>query len=173
MTEAIKKANLDSRYSVADVRKALAVVGLYPGDVIGETMSYDSLLNFAASRTLMVDRFHPTTFEIRLYEAALKNVSKEELETLLSEIMTEEGRDKTCEKTARLYKALKKNSVLTFMPEAPVYLYHSRQDDTVPFENSVKAESFIEKRDIRCDFGNYGHHTFACVRFILTVYNDL
>jgi len=88
LTEAVKKANLDARYSVADVRKALAVVGLYPGDVIGETMSYDSLLNFAASRTLMVNRFHPTTFEIRLYEAALKNVSKEELETLLSEIMT-------------------------------------------------------------------------------------
>ncbi len=103
----------------------------------------------------------------------VKQINKLIGSTHLSEIMTEEGRDKTCEKTARLYKALKKNSVLTFMPEAPVYLYHSRQDDTVPFENSVKAESFFEKRDIRCDFGDYGHHTFACVRFILTVYNDL
>lgn len=91
----------------------------------------------------------------------------------LSEIMTEKGRDKTSEETARLYKALMKNSVLNFKPESPVYLYHSRQDDTVPFENSLKAVDYFKQQDIRCNFGDYGAHTMGCLRFILTVYNDL
>lgn len=91
----------------------------------------------------------------------------------LSEIMTDKGRDKTSEETARLYKALMKNSVLNFMPQSPVYLYHSRQDETVPFENALKAENYFRQSDIRCDFGNYGAHTMGCVRFILRVYDDL
>lgn len=86
---------------------------------------------------------------------------------------TYKGRDKTSEETARLYKALMMNSVLNFMPQSPVYLYHSRQDDTVPFENALKAENYFRQRDIRCDFGNYGAHTMGCARFILRVYDDL
>ena len=66
-----------------------------------------------------------------------------------------------------------KNSVLNFKPESPVYLYHSRQDDTVPFENSLKAVDYFKQQDIRCNFGDYGAHTMGCLRFILTVYNDL
>ena len=91
----------------------------------------------------------------------------------LHDIMTDEGRDKTSKETARLYKALLDNSVLCFRPSAPIYLFHSRDDQTVPFVNAQRAEEYFTNCDIHKDFGNYGIHSMGCVRFILTVYNDL
>lgn len=87
LSKGLKNAGLDSRYTVNDVRKSLVVSGVYPNDMVGETMSYDSLLNFTASRTLTIDRFHPTTFEVKLYDTALKSISKAEQEKLLTEIL--------------------------------------------------------------------------------------
>jgi pimeloyl-ACP methyl ester carboxylesterase len=91
----------------------------------------------------------------------------------LRDIMTEEGRDKTNPKTAILYQALLANSVLNFQPRAPIFLFHSRDDETVPFINALRAEELFKTYDLRLDFGNYGPHAVACVRFIFTVYKDL
>ena len=91
----------------------------------------------------------------------------------LHDIMTDAGRDKYSTETARLYKALLKNSTLNFIPLSPIYLFHSREDQTVPFINALNAEAAFKSRDIRIDFGNYGKHATGCVRFILTAYNDL
>jgi pimeloyl-ACP methyl ester carboxylesterase len=91
----------------------------------------------------------------------------------LHEIMTDKGRDKTSRETANLYKALLKNSVLNFTPRAPIYMFHSRQDQTVPFINAIKAENYFKLSDIHYNFGDYGKHSTGCVRFILLVYNEL
>jgi len=91
----------------------------------------------------------------------------------LHEILTEKGRDKTSAETARLYKALLKNSVLNFTPRAPIYMFHSRQDQTVPFINAIKAENYFKLSDIHYNFGDYGKHSMGCVRFVLLVYNEL
>ena len=88
LTKALVNAGLDSRYTVDDVRKSLVVAGTYPEDMVGETMNYDSLLNFTASRTLTIDRFHPTTFEVKLYDTALKGIKKDEQQKLLNEILS-------------------------------------------------------------------------------------
>ena len=91
----------------------------------------------------------------------------------LHEIMTDEGRNKYSRTTARLYSALLRNSTLNFRPYTPLYIFHSRQDGTVPFINAQKAEQYFKGMDVRYDFGDYGSHEMACVRFILTVYKDL
>ena len=91
----------------------------------------------------------------------------------ISEIMTEGGRDKHNVETARLYTALLANSVLNFYPVAPIYLFHSREDDTVPFINGLKAEQHFKGYDMKIDFGKYGNHQKGCVRFIFTAYKDL
>ena len=91
----------------------------------------------------------------------------------LHDIMTDEGRDKHSGETARLYQALLANSVLNFYPWAPIFLFHSREDQTVPFVNALKAEEHFKNYNIRLDFGNYGAHANGCVRFILTTYKDL
>ena len=87
--------------------------------------------------------------------------------------MTDAGRDKTSKETARLYKALLDNSTLRFRPLSPIYLFHSRQDQTVPFVNAQRAEEAFNNLDIHKDFGDYGKHAMGCVRFILTAYKDL
>ncbi len=91
----------------------------------------------------------------------------------LHDIMTEKGRDKTSKETALLYKALLKNSVLNFTPTAPIYLFHSRQDQTVPFINALQAEDYFKLQDIRYNFGDYGIHSIGCLRFVILVYNTL
>ena len=91
----------------------------------------------------------------------------------LHEIMTDEGRNKYSRTTARLYSALLRNSTLNFRPYTPLYIFHSRQDGTVPFINAQKAEQYFKGMDVRYDFGDYGSHEMGCVRFILTVYKDL
>lgn len=91
----------------------------------------------------------------------------------LRNIMTEAGRDRSKGETAILYKALLKNSTLNFIPYSPIFLFHSRNDQTVPFVNAQSAEAYFKGSDIRYDFGDYGPHAMGAVRFILTVYRDL
>lgn len=91
----------------------------------------------------------------------------------LSELMTDEGRNKESTRTALLYKALMRNSVLNFAPRAPIFMFHSRTDGTVPFINAQRAEEHFKGYDIQYDFGDYGPHAMACVRFIIKVTQDL
>ena len=91
----------------------------------------------------------------------------------LHEIMTEQGRDKHSWETALLYQALLNNSVLRFTPRAPMYIFHSTQDKTVPFVNALKAEEWFKGLNVHYDFGEYGKHGMGAVRFIINVYKDL
>lgn len=91
----------------------------------------------------------------------------------LHDIMTDEGRNKYSRTTAKLYSALLQNSTLNFIPFSPIYMFHSRQDQTVPFINALKAEQYFKGFNVFYDFGDYGAHAMGCIRFVLTVYKDL
>lgn len=91
----------------------------------------------------------------------------------LHEIMTEEGRNKHSAETARLFQALLGNGVLNFNPHAPIYLFHSTQDRTVPFVNALKAEDWFKGWNVKYDFGEYGKHGTGCIHFLVKVYQDL
>ena len=91
----------------------------------------------------------------------------------LHDIMTSKGRDKTSKEAAKLYRALLKNSTLNFSPQSPIYMFHSRQDQTVPFVNAIQAENYFKLSDVRYNFGDYGAHSIGCIRFIILVYNEL
>ena len=91
----------------------------------------------------------------------------------LHQIMTDEGRNKSSKETARLYKSLMINSVLDFIPMAPVFMFHSRQDDTVPFVNAQSAEQFFKGDPLQYDFGDYGAHAMGCIRFLSTISKEL
>ena len=103
----------------------------------------------------------------------VKEINKLMNATALHEIMTDLGRDKHSPETARLYQALLLNGVLRFNPHAPLYIFHSTQDRTVPFINALKAEAWFKGWNVRYDFGEYGKHGTGCVRFLAKVYNDL
>lgn len=79
--------------------------------------------------------------------------------------------DPTTDIAASFYKELNKNSITLFAwtPKAPVYMFHSINDDVVPFENATMARSKWADGNIQYNFGYYGAHGAALTRFIFTV----
>ena len=88
-----------------------------------------------------------------------------------SELLTSVGMDRQSKEVSELYKAMTENSILTYSwtPKAPVYMFHSMDDDVVPFENAMRAKSKWKNANIQYSFGHYGNHQIGCVRFIYTV----
>lgn len=91
----------------------------------------------------------------------------------VSDLMTDAGRDKSNPNTAELYRYLMWNSILIFTPEAPLYIFHSIDDNTVPFVNATKAEEYFKGGNVTYDFDHYGPHQAGAVKFILKVYQQL
>ena len=89
--------------------------------------------------------------------------------TAVSDLMTDEGRDKSSPQTAKLYRTLMWNSILLFTPRSPVYIFHSMDDNTVPFVNALKAEEYFKGKNVTYDFDHYGNHQSGAVKFILKV----
>lgn len=86
-------------------------------------------------------------------------------------ILSEAAFDRTGEDISTLYQVLTANSVLSlaWTPQAPVYMIHSIDDETVPFDNASRAKAHWTEANIQYNFGNYGSHVTCCLRFIYTV----
>ena len=126
----------------------------------------------------MADFFRPRLLSgydewINSKKFTVKEINNKIGATSLREIMTDAGRDKKSPETARLYQALLANSVLNFSPHAPLYLFHSMDDKTVPFVNAEKAEQWFKGQNVRYDFNHYGKHGTGCIHFLIKVYQDL
>lgn len=105
----------------------------------------------------------------------------------LSEILTPDGCNKEKTKTRLFYGELQRNSIpSTYYPEAPIYMFHSEDDQTVPFVNSqviqrqirngIKANEYVEdvyNPDVEYDFGHYGNHQSGALTFFLKVLQKL
>ena len=63
------------------------------------------------------------------------------------------------------------NSILSYswVPEAPVFIMHSINDETVPYENASRAKNKWKGANIQYSLGYYGGHIITCVRFIYAV----
>jgi hypothetical protein len=87
------------------------------------------------------------------------------------EILTEEAMDQTSWKVSELQKAMVANSITSFnwIPEAPIYIMHSMDDETVPFANATNAKAKWSYSNITYNFGHYGAHVMTCLRFIYSV----
>ena len=87
ISEGLKGASLEGKYTPEQVRPDLVVSGVYPEDMAKQVMHYESLLNFTANRELTIGDYHPTTFSIRLYNGFDKSLSKDQLSSLLQSIL--------------------------------------------------------------------------------------
>lgn len=87
------------------------------------------------------------------------------------ELLTDEAMEQKSEKVAELYKAMTLNSIIAYDwdPQAPVYMMHSMDDETVPYTNATHARSHWKDANITYNFGHYGGHVLTCLRFIYTV----
>lgn len=105
-----------------------------------------------------------------------KNTSTSQMNKLLGtkrtdELLTEHGLNRTSTAMVTLYQYMVLNSVLSLAwePQAPVYMMHSINDDTVPFENATRASVRWQNANIQYNFGEYGTHVMCALRFIFTV----
>lgn len=90
---------------------------------------------------------------------------------ITSELLTPIGMDRTSYEISELYKALTLNSILSYSwtPKAPVFIFHSIDDDIVPYENATLAKSKWQNANIQYNFGHYGNHIAGLLRFIMNV----
>ncbi len=88
----------------------------------------------------------------------------------LSDLMTDVAMQKRDPKTVNFYNSMMHNSVLNgWYPIAPVYMFHSIDDDTVPYVNTQLARSAFSDMNIEYNVGHYGNHVSGCVKFIACV----
>ena len=66
---------------------------------------------------------------------------------------------------------MEQNSIISYAwtPQAPVYIMHSMDDETVTFLNATNAKNKWSGANIQYNFGHYGGHIKTCLRFLLTV----
>lgn len=89
----------------------------------------------------------------------------------LSDIMTSEACNKTSNGMTTLYLAMLSNSVISaFNPHAPIYLFHSVDDNVVPFENAEQMLQHVQEygSNVETNFGHYGNHVKGYLRFLYT-----
>lgn len=87
----------------------------------------------------------------------------------VSDILTPRARDKAKDLMTDLYRAMVDNSVTSeFMPDCPLYLFHSIDDNVVPFVNSSKLEEHLYDMNVMYNFGHYGSHQMGCLRFMFS-----
>lgn len=93
----------------------------------------------------------------------------------VQKLLTEEACNKQNRETARFYMELLQNSIPnSFVPKAPLYMFHSMDDQTVPFINSQLMHSQFDKaatigakkNEIIYDFGHYGDHMQGAIVFM-------
>ncbi len=87
LLSALEAASLSETYTPEQIRSGLRIKGVYPEDIVEQIMSYDSLLDFTANRTISVSDYHPTTFNISLSNAFDPAISQTQLTGLLDQIV--------------------------------------------------------------------------------------
>ena len=142
-----------------------AVPIMMQGMVVGNKLNLDMRTMMASNIYENLDKWVNSKFYTTNQINALIGTK------VTSELLTPTGMDRTSKEVSELYKAMTENSILTYSwtPEAPVFMFHSMDDDVVPFENAMRAKSKWKNANIQYSFGHYGNHQMGCVRFIYTV----
>lgn len=92
----------------------------------------------------------------------------------VSDAMPSEGMNRCEGEAKRFYEALQRQSLTDFIPQAPLFLFHSTQDSWIPFECSRQLSEHLNAHPLlTTDFGEYGNHPIAIVRFFHTLYDML
>ena len=85
----------------------------------------------------------------------------------MSDILTVTARNKAKDLMTGLYRAMVDNSVISeWMPSCPIYLFHSIDDNVVPFANAEKMQEKLIYNNVIYNLDHYGNHQKGCLRFM-------
>lgn len=183
-------------YSHSDVKVRLVMAGGGPYDIC---VTYDKLIdnNFTdypcaipliiqgmnIGHELNLDYsqfFLPRTLEnmdewINSKRYTMAKITKLMGTKKLTDIMTEQACNKTSDGMTDLYLAMLGNSMTTYSPQVPVYLFHSMDDNVVPYENAAQMLATVQHGgcNVETNFGHYGGHVQGYLRFLYTAINLL
>jgi len=141
-----------------------------PFVVVGQVKAYH--LDNSYLEAILQPRILNKTEEWFLDKRTTTNEMNTFIDThVTSELLTPEAMNRTSTKMAYLYQLMTMNSVVSYAwePEAPIYMMHSIDDNTVPYGNATRAQSRWTNANIQYNFGHYGTHQKCCLRFIYTV----
>ena len=85
---AISSAGLEGSITPDQIRGCFMARGTYPEDMLDQVMSYDSLMNFTANRTLTMTEFHPTMFDLKLVNGFDPALSEAQMNDLMDGIIS-------------------------------------------------------------------------------------
>ena len=87
VTQALRNAGMDSRYTAEDVIPCIEVQGVFPEDLVQEMTKYNSVTDSSSSQNLTLTEYHPTVFAVSLYQDFDESISKADLTKLLTELL--------------------------------------------------------------------------------------
>lgn len=87
LESALKSTGFDAKYTVDQIRSSMTVNGVYPDNIVKQMTSYDSLLDFTASREFNMKKFNPTQFSVTLNNHFDTNIGNADLARLLQSIL--------------------------------------------------------------------------------------
>lgn len=86
----------------------------------------------------------------------------------VSSILTEKAMNKTAPSMTYLYRAMVDNSVIYgSVPDYPIYLFHSLDDNVVPYINCFSLTYCLTDANVTYNTGHYGTHQISTLRFFL------
>lgn len=86
LAAALEDAGLSGKYTADQLRANMIVSGVYPKDIVQQMTGYQSLLTGDASRVTFAD-YHPTLYNVTLYNDFDKTIARADLEKLLDAVM--------------------------------------------------------------------------------------
>lgn len=96
--------------------------------------------------------------------------------TKVSDMLTAAACNTESDEMKPFLTAFKKNSLIDWIPKAPMLLFHSTKDDVVPEINSLNAYNSFRKNstaNIETDFNDYGTHSAAGLSFYMKVFDEI
>ncbi len=87
LDKALSEAGMSDKYTADALKPYLKSTGVYPENIVEQMTSYDSLLDFNASREVMAKVYHPTLYSVALQNGFDTGISQTDLEKLLQCIL--------------------------------------------------------------------------------------
>lgn len=87
LSQALADAGMADKYTTDALKPYLKTTGVYPENIVEQMTSYDSLLDFNASREVMAKVYHPTLYSVVLQNGFDAGISQADLEKLLQCIL--------------------------------------------------------------------------------------
>ena len=87
IAKALESSELESAYTVDQIRDNLSVTAAYPENIVKQMTAYNSLLDANAEQQAALTDYHPTIFNVRLYNDFDPQIPSAQLTGLLNHLL--------------------------------------------------------------------------------------